>query len=368
MMIPIAKPQIGQEEQRAVAQVLASGHLAAGDVVTNFEKEFAEYVGTAHAVAVSNGTVAIQAALEGLGVGPGDEVVVPAFTFIATANAVLYTGAKPVLVDVHPETFTLDPGRLQRAVGDRTKAIVGVHLFGQACDMEAIEAFAEREDIHVVGDAAQAHGARIGRRKVGGLGDAETWSFYPTKNMTCGEGGMVTTDDEELARKVRSIANHGRAESRLGVYDHLRRGMNWRLSNVHAAIGRVQLRRLDGFNDRRRALAERYDKAFGGLETIQRPEVGLGNHHVYHQYTLRCSDRPVVMETLKARGVGTGVYYPKALHQYPHLEAFGHTRLGESMKLAHEVLSIPVHPAVTDEEAEVIIEAVREADAASQKA
>ncbi|MBW3581659.1 MAG: DegT/DnrJ/EryC1/StrS aminotransferase family protein [Euryarchaeota archaeon] len=365
-MIPIAKPLIGSEEQRAVTQVLASGHLAAGDVVTNFEAEFAAYVGTAHAVAVANGTVAIQAALEALEIGPGDEVIVPAFTFIATANAVLYAGAKPVLVDIDPVTFTLAPDRLERARSTSTKAVIPVHLFGQPADMERIRSFASEHDLAVVGDAAQAHGAKTGGRMVGGLADCETWSFYPTKNMTCGEGGMVTTDDSELARRVRSIANHGRTEAALGVYDHLRRGNNWRLTNVHAAIGREQLRKLPGWVKRRREVAKRYDAAFSGLETLRPPGVNVGNYHAYHQYTLLCDDRDKVIETLKANEVGFGIYYPKPLHHYPHLEKFGHSRLENSVRAAERVLSVPVHPGLSDEDVEKVVQAVVAADEASQ--
>ena len=193
---------------------------------------------------------------------------------------------------------------------------------------------------------------------------AETFSFYPTKNMTCGEGGMVTTDDEEVAKRVRSIVNHGRAKSLLGSYDHLRRGHNFRLTDLHAAIGVAQLERLDGFNKRRREIAARYDEAFAGLQTMTVPKVGMGNIHVYHQYTLRCRERPEVAHHLQANDVGHGIYYPRALHQYPHLSQYGNSWLETSERLANEVLSIPVHPGLSDDDVDTVIAAVRKADEA----
>lgn len=361
-MISIAKPDIGPAEQAAVQEVLESGHIAAGPRVAAFEQAFAEFCGTEHAVATSNGTTALHAALEALGVGPGDEVVVPAFTFIATANAVLYAGAKPVLADVDPETFTLDSVQLERVVSEKTKAIVPVHLYGQCADMEAIMRFAKDNGIKVLGDAAQAHGAESLGRRAGGLGHAETFSMYPTKNMTSGEGGMITTDDAEVANAARSIVNHGRAQSTLGTYDHLRRGHNFRLTDVHAAIGLVQLERLPGFNERRREIARTYDKAFAKLRTIRSPAVGVGNLHVYHQYTLVCKNRAAVVDHLKRHDIGVGVYYPRPLHGYPHLSELAHSRLEVSNRLAGQVVSIPVHPGLSDQDVDAVIQRVIEAD------
>lgn len=366
-MIPIAKPLIGQEEMDAVQEVMGTGQVASGPMVQRFEEAYAAYCGTEHAIATSNGTTALHAALEAMGVGPGDEVIVPAFTFVATANAVLYAGARPVLVDVLRETFTLDPETLDRAITKDTKAIIPVHLYGQAADMEAITRIAREKDIKVLGDAAQAHGAGTGGKRVGGLGDAETFSFYPTKNMTSGEGGMITTNDEEFAKLARSIVNHGRARSALGSYDHLRRGHNFRLTDVHAAIGLAQLDKLEGFNKRRTENARRYDRAFAKLETIKPPKVDLGNIHVYHQYTLTCDERSVVTDHLKAHDVGFGIYYPRALHTYPHLEPFGHSRLEDAAWLADHVVSIPVHPGLSDDDVETVIQRVMEADELATK-
>lgn len=367
-MIPIAKPLIGEEEMEAVQEVMKTGQIASGPVVQRFEEAFAEYCGTRFAVACTNGTTALHAALEALGIGPGDEVIVPAFTFIATANAVLYAGAKPVLVDVDPDTFTLDPALLDRAITDRTKAILPVHLYGQAADMESIMRIAREHEVKVLGDAAQAHGAGTGGRRVGSTGDAETFSMYPTKNMTSGEGGMITTDDEEIAKLSRSIVNHGRAKSVLGSYDHLRRGHNFRLTDVHAAIGLVQLKRLPGFNKRRQEIARKYDEAFRGLDTMRPPKVAVGNVHVYHQYTLVCQDRTPVIDHLKANDIGHGIYYPRPLHEYPHLAGYGHSRLEHATQLAGRVLSIPVHPAMSDDDVEQVVQRVQEADGLVVKA
>lgn len=367
-MIPMAKPQIGEEEEEQVRQVLRTGQVASGPKVQEFEAAYASYCGTKHAVATANGTAALHAALEALGVGPGDEVVVPAFTFIATANAVLYAGARPVLVDVSRDMFTLEPETLERAVTKKTKAIVPVHLYGQAADMAAVERFAAQHELKVLGDAAQAHGAETGGKRVGGFGDAETFSFYPTKNMTSGEGGMITTDDEEVAKVARSIVNHGRAKSELGSYDHLRRGHNFRLTDLHAALGMAQLQRLDAFNKRRREIARRYDDAFSDLRRIRPPKVGIGNVHVYHQYTLVADDRTILTDHLKANDVGFGIYYPRPLHAYPHLEQYGHSRLENASWLADHVVSIPVHPALSDDEVETVIARVTEADELMEKA
>lgn len=360
-MIPIASPTFGKEEQAAVQAVLESGHVASGPHVAAFEDEFATYVHAPHGVATTNGTTALQAALEAMGVGPGDEVVVPAFTFIATANAVLYTGAKPVFADVDPERFTLDPDAAAAAVTGRTKALLPVHLYGQMADMHGIQRVADAHGLQILCDAAQAHGAALDGKPVGEWGDAQTWSFYPTKNMSSIEGGMVTTGDEEIAARVRSIANHGRADASLGQYGHDRRGSNFRLSDVHAAVGRVQLGHLPEWIARRQEIAARYDAAFSDLQHIAPPPVADGCAHAYHQYTLRAADRDAAIAGLKERGVGAAVYYPHALYDYPHLREFRQD-CPEADRLAKTVLSIPVHPALSDEDVAAVVEAVRQVD------
>ena len=356
--IPVAKPLLGEEESKAVAEAIASGMIASGPRVAAFEKAFAAFVGAKHAVATSNATTGLHAALVALGVGPGDEVVLPAFTFIATANTVLFSGATPVFVDVDPETYNLDLDAVEAAITDRTRCVMPVHLYGNPAEMDALQELAERHELKVLGDAAQAHGAAIGARKVGTFGDCECFSFYPTKNMTTGEGGVVTTDDADLAERVRSFVNHGRAKSELGTYDHARLGHNFRMTDVHAAIGLVQLRKLPDWNEKRRqnarALSQGLKDAGLGL-----PEERPGTTHVFHQYTVRTPERDGLMGRLKAAGIGYGVYYPKPLHGYPHLARFKRHETPESDRAAREVLSLPAHPALTPQDLDRVCDAAR---------
>jgi perosamine synthetase len=232
-----------------------------------------------------------------------------------------------------------------------------VHLYGNPAEMHAIQELAERHGLQVLGDAAQAHGSAIGNRKVGTFGNAECFSFYPTKNMTTAEGGVITTDDADLAERIRSFVNHGRAKSELGTYDHLRIGHNFRMTDVHAAIGLAQLRKLDGWNAKRRANAKRLNE---GLKDsgLGLPEERAGTTHVFHQYTVRSADRDALMARLKAAGIGYGVYYPKALHAYPHLTQFKRHPTPEAEKAAREVLSLPVHPGLGEGDIERILKAV----------
>lgn len=354
--VPVARPLLGEEEIAAVTEVLRSGMIASGPKVAAFEKAFAEHVGAKHAVATSNATTGLHAALVAMGCGPGDEVILPAFTFIATANTVLFSGATPVFVDVDPETYNVDLDAVEAAITERTKVVMPVHLYGNPAEMLALQELAERHDLQVLGDAAQAHGAAIGGRKVGTFGDAECFSFYPTKNMTTAEGGVITTDDAELAERVRSFVNHGRARSELGTYDHVRLGHNFRMTDVHAAIGLAQLRKLDGWNAKRRANARRLNE---GLKAsgLALPEERAGTTHVFHQYTVRSAERDALMARLKAAGVGYGVYYPKPLHGYPHLAPLKRHETPESDRAAREVLSLPVHPALAPEELDRVVAA-----------
>src|ERR671916_1671091 len=261
-MIPIARPQMGEEEKQRVWDAMASGSLAQGPRVAEFEAAFADMVGVPHAVATSSGTTALHLALLGYDIGPGDEVVTVPFTFIASANSVLYTGARPVFVDVREDDFTLDPDQLEAAITPRTKGVMPVSLYGQPADLPAITDIAERHGLAVVEDAAQAHGAAIGQRRSGTWG-AGTFSFYPTKNMTTGEGGMVTTDDRDLAERVRLLREHGMRVR----YHHEIVGYNFRMTDLAAAIGLAQLPKLGSFNDRRRAIAARYDAELRGVVT-----------------------------------------------------------------------------------------------------
>ena len=351
-MIPIARPQMGEEEKQRVWEAMASGSLAQGPRVRELEEEFAAFVGTGHAVATSSGTTALHLALLGYGIGPGDEVITVPFTFIASANSVIYTGARPVFVDIAERDFCIDPSLIEAAVTERTKAIMPVSLYGQPADMGAISEIADRLGLAVVEDAAQAHGAAIGERKSGTWG-AGAFSFYPTKNMTTGEGGMITTDDGELAERVRLLREHGMKVR----YHHDVVGYNFRMTDISAAIGLAQLPKLPAYNERRRAIAARYDAELTGVVT---PHVRPGVTHVYHQYTLRVNERDAFAEALKARGVGSAIYYPIPVHrQKPFLAlGYGHEALPVTDQLTAQVLSIPVHPSLSDDEVTTVIDAV----------
>ncbi len=353
-MIPIARPQMGEEEKQRVWDAMASGSLAQGPRVAEFEAAFAEMVGVPHAVATSSGTTALHLALLGYELGPGDEVVTVPFTFIASANSILYTGARPVFVDVREDDFTLDPDQLEAAITPRTKAVMPVSLYGQPADLPAIEAIAERHGLAVIEDAAQAHGAAIGDRRSGTWG-AGTFSFYPTKNMTTGEGGMITTADAGLAERVRLLREHGMRVR----YHHEVVGYNFRMTDLAAAIGLAQLPKLGSFNERRRAIAARYDRELEGVLTpVARP----GVTHVYHQYTIRVRDRDSFADRLKERGVGSAIYYPIPVHRQKPFVALGYDagRYPVTDRLTEQVLSIPVHPSLTDDEVSVVIGAVNE--------
>jgi len=353
-VIPIARPQMGEDEKRRVWEAMDSGSLAQGPRVRELEEQFAAFIGVEHAVATSSGTTALHLALLGYDIGAGDEVITVPFTFIASANSIVYTGARPVFVDIDERDFTMDVDRIEAAITPRTKALMPVSLYGQPAAMDAIAEIAERHGLVVVEDAAQAHGAAIGDRKSGSWG-AGTFSFYPTKNMTTGEGGMITTHDGDLAERVRLLREHGMKVR----YHHEVVGYNFRMTDIAAAIGLAQLPKLPGYNDRRRAIAARYDAELQGVIT---PFVRPGVTHVYHQYTIRVSDRDGFAERLKERGVGSAIYYPIPVHRQKPFVALG---LGDGSypvtdRLTEQVLSIPVHPALTDDEVSTVIGAVNQ--------
>jgi dTDP-4-amino-4,6-dideoxygalactose transaminase len=351
-MIPIARPQMGEEEKASVWSALESGSLAQGPRVHELEDRFAEFIGTTHAVATSSGTTALHLALLASGVGPGDEVITVPFTFIASANSVLYTGARPVFVDVREEDFCIDPALVEAAITPRTKALMPVSLYGQPADMPALTAIAERHGLAMVEDAAQSHGAAIGDRRSGTWG-AGCFSFYPTKNMTTGEGGMITTSDGDLAERARLLREHGMKVR----YHHDIVGYNFRMTDIHASIGLAQLPKLPANNERRRAIAARYDAELRGVIT---PRSRAGVTHVYHQYTIRVHRRDMFAEALRERGVGSGIYYPIPVHRQKPFVAlgYGEQHFGVTELLTEQVLSIPVHPSLTDGEVSSVIEAV----------
>ncbi len=359
MQIPVARPAIGQDEISAVTAVLESGMLASGERVAEFERNFADYCGSTHAVAINNGTAALHAALLAADIGQGDEVIVPSFTFFATASAVSMTGAKPVFVDVDERTFNIDPAQVENAVTPRTKAVIGVHLFGQPFDVTGVEQVCESHNLTLIEDAAQAQGAISHGQRAGAMGHMGCFSFYATKNMTTGEGGMVTTSDKAFNERLRLLINHGQSEK----YLHTRIGYNYRLTDVAAAIGLVQLKKLEKFNMRRRKNAEYFDSHIS-VKGLLTPEVAQGTHHVYHQYVVRLTDefpmkRPDFIEYLKAKGIGTAVHYPIPLHHQPvYARANEPDSCPVSTRLAGSVLSIPVHPLLDQKELAYICDTI----------
>lgn len=357
-MIPVATPIIDEEEIQEVIKVLKSGFIAQGPRVAEFEEKFAAYVGTEHAVATSSGTTALHLALLAAGVGKGDEVITTPFSFAATANAALYVGATPVFADIDPLTYNIDPERIEELITPSTRAIIPVHLYGQPADMDPIMDLAADHDILVIEDAAQAHGAEYHGRKVGSMGDAACFSFYPTKNITTGEGGIITTDDDEIAEMARILRAHGETER----YRHTYLGYNFRMTDISAAIGIAQLGKLEEFNSRRIENAAYLTSQLEDLEGVSTPHIAEGVRHVFHQYTLRVpGSRDELMGFLNERGVGTGIHYPRPIYRQELYQRMGFdARCPVSEAAAAEVLSIPVHPALTSEELETVADTVRE--------
>ncbi|MDR2454106.1 MAG: DegT/DnrJ/EryC1/StrS family aminotransferase [Bifidobacteriaceae bacterium] len=353
--IPPAKPLIGPEERAAVDRVLRSGMIAQGPEVAAFEAEFAAaLVPGRECVAVSSGTAGLHLGLLAAGVGPGDEVIVPSFTFAATANSVALTGAKPVFADIERDCFCLDPDAVEAAITPRTKGVMPVHLYGQPADMGRLEALARRRGIALYEDAAQAHGAALDGRPAGSWGVFAMFSLYPTKNMTSGEGGMVACASGGVARAVRLLRNQGMERQ----YANEVVGLNERMTDIHAAIGREQLKKLAAWTARRQANA-----AFlsANLEGVVAPPVRPGATHVYHQYPIRVgADRDAMVRALRQEHqVGSGVYYPIPNHRLPSLAVFApQADLPETARAAAEVISLPVHPALTQADLDRIAGAV----------
>lgn len=361
-MISIARPLLGVEEEAAVLKVLASGNLAQGENVAAFERRFAEICGTREAVAVSSGTAALHLALLAHEIGPGAEVITTPFSFAATANVILLVGATPVFVDIDPGTFNIDPAQVAMAITPRTKAILPVHLYGNPCAMPQLLALAREQGLVLIEDACQAHAASIEGRSVGSFGTG-CFSFYATKNVTTGEGGVVTTNDATIAERIRLLRQHGQEQR----YYHTRLGYNLRMTEIQAAIGLVQLEKLEQFTRQRIAHAAYLNARLSSL--VETPWAYPGYRHVYHQYTIRVPEeqnRDVWAQQLQARGVGTGIHYPLPIHCQPFYRISPDLyRLagvcGEDLltlpaaeKAAQQVLSLPVHPRLDEEDLETI--------------
>lgn len=347
------KPQI----EAAVSQVLESQHFIGGPHVMALEEELSDFVGSAGAVGVSSGTDALLASLMALEIGPGDEVITTPFTFFAPVESILRVGATPVFVDIDPMSFNIDAAQIEAAITERTKAIMPVHLFGQCADMTAIMELAHQYELLVIEDNAQALGATHRGRQAGSFGELGCVSFFPTKNLGgAGDGGMVFCADKALAEQVRLIGRHGARPK----YHHLLVGGNFRLDAIQAAILRVKLRSLRDWARARQEHAAFYDEALQGVEGLRTPVVSAGNESVYNQYTIRVDNRDEVARRMQARGVGTNIYYPEALHVQPALEGLGYHAgdFPEAERACREVLSLPIFPELTEPERQYVVEAL----------
>jgi dTDP-4-amino-4,6-dideoxygalactose transaminase len=372
-MIPFARPDIGHEELDGVRQVLESGWLTTGEQVHRFEREFASYVGAKHAIALNSGTAALHLALEAIGLTSEDEVIVPAYTFTATAEVVLYFGAKPVLVDVDARTLNIDPERVAAAITERTKAIIPVHFGGLAADLDALRAIAKAHDIAIIDDAAHALPSRYRGRLIGAISDFTCFSFYATKTITTGEGGMLCTDDDAFAARVRVMALHGishdawnryRAEGSW-YYEVVAPGFKYNMTDIAAALGLAQLAKVDRMRDRRQEIALRYNEAFGDDPAFETPPFEAPADHSWHLYALRLNgiDRRAFIENLRSQGVGASVHFiPLHLHPF-YRDRFGYTR--DSFPVAtreyEREVSLPIYSVMSDDEVATVIDAVRRA-------
>ncbi|MBN1478279.1 DegT/DnrJ/EryC1/StrS family aminotransferase [Candidatus Sumerlaeota bacterium] len=347
------------EFDAAISPLIDRTAFIGGEVVTAFEREFAAHCGARACVGVANGTDALQLTLEALGVGAGDQVITTPNTFIATAEAITRSGATLRLCDVRADTHLMDPEALRAAITDRTRAVIPVHLFGQPADMTAIRKIADSHGLHMIADAAQAHGAHLGERRVGTLANASCFSFYPGKNLGAfGDGGAVTSDDPDLAERIRCLANHGRASHT----EHALVGMNSRLDAIQAAVLRVKLPHLNDWNEARRKAARRYDAMFEEVETVIPVSQAQGVQGVYHLYVVQVPDRDGLLEHLRSKGIGCGLHYRAPIHL---TEAYAHLGLGEGTfpvaeRLQAHIISLPMFPEITEGQQAEVVAAVKE--------
>jgi dTDP-4-amino-4,6-dideoxygalactose transaminase len=348
------------EFRAAIEEVIDAGAFAGGPFVARFEEDFATYCGCRHAIGVGSGTDALWLSLLALDIGPGDEVITVPNTFMATAEAITYCGAKPVFVDVDEHTHTMDPAEIEKAITFRTKAVIPIHLFGQPADMDPILQIAHAHGLFVIEDAAQAHGARYKGRTVGSLGDAGCFSFYPGKNLGAfGEAGAVVTDNPELQEKIRVLRDHGQVKK----YHHAMVGWNARMDGIQAAVLGVKLRRLDKGNELRRSHAAHYDHALAAIEELVAPSEASYAHHVYHIYAIRIRERDDVIEFLAGKGVACGIHYPVPIHLQEAYQSLGYQAgaLPVAEQAAQQLISLPMFPELTSLQLETVTESLKEA-------
>jgi len=349
------KPEI----DTAIARVLESGQFALGPEVAGFEQDFAAYCGTSECIALNSGTSALHLALLAAGIGPGDEVITAPFTFVASVAAVIYAGARPVLVDIDPRSFTIDPAAIEAAVTPRTKAILPVHLYGQPADMDPIMEIARRHNLVVIEDAAQAHGAKYKGRPAGSIGDMACFSFYPGKNLGAyGEGGAVTTSNSDYAHKIRMLRDWGQDRK----YHHVLRGFNYRMEGFQGAILRVKLRHLEEWTEARRSVVRKYDELLAGSGVVTPKEMPWARH-VYHVYTVRSDDRDSLQAALAAEGIQTGIHYPVPVHLQPAYAdlGYGPGAFPHAEAAAKQVISLPLYPELPLQAVAEVAGAVRQA-------
>ncbi len=360
-MIPISKPLIGPEEEKAVLEVLKSGMIAQGPKVKEFEEKFAAYCGSKHAIAMNSGTAALHACMHALGLKPGDEVITTPFTFVASANSILMQGAKPVFADIEEETFNLDTKQVEKKITPKTKAILTVNLYGQICHAQAFKDLAKKHNLKLIEDACQSVGAEADGMKSGVIGDIAAFSFYATKNLMCGEGGIVTTNNAEWAELCKRFRHHGQSEqTRYEYYDI---GYNYRMMDLVAVIGLAQLAKIDNFTKKRIENATKLTEGLKNIKEIVVPKILPSNKHVFHQYTIKVlKDRDKLLAHLKEKGIGAGIYYPKPLHLHPHFAKLGYKKgdFPVSERVSEQVLSLPVHPALTEEDIKMIIKTIKD--------
>lgn len=350
---------IKHEIDAAIARVLESSQFILGEEVAGFEADFASYCGASHCVALNSGTSALHLALLAAGIGPDDEVITVPFTFVASVAAILYAGASPVMVDIDPRTFNLDPAAIEAAITPRTKAIMPVHLYGHPADMDPIKAIAKRHQLVVIEDAAQAHGAQYKDRSAGSIADIGSFSFYPAKNLGAyGEGGAVVTNNAEYAQKIRMLRDWGQDRK----YHHSLHGYNYRMEGIQGAILRVKLRHLERWTEARRAIARQYDKMLSDCG-LQLPVEMPWARHVYHVYTLRCEDRDGLQDALRAEGIQTAVHYAVPVHLQPAYANLGFSKgsLPNAEMAAQQVLSLPIYPELSSQAVAEVAQAVKKA-------